>query len=151
MSDTSQGKGWWQAADGKWYAPTMTVMQIAAPETFLFTIGDIGVSPSWVVTPSGNVPIAEAQITAVDHTITTKKTPTWVIVMVVLFIWFFFLSLLLLIIKEDVTRGSVMVTVTGSGIYHVSHLPTFGPEQAMVMHRNVDQANAMAQRARLAS
>ena len=21
MSDTSQGPGWWQASDGKWYAP----------------------------------------------------------------------------------------------------------------------------------
>lgn len=24
MSDTSQGEGWWQASDGKWYPPDLT-------------------------------------------------------------------------------------------------------------------------------
>lgn len=150
MSDTSQGKGWWQAQDGKWYPPRMSVAQINAPEPFLFTIGDIGVSPSWIVTPQGNVPIVEADITAVNHTITTRKTPGWVIALVVIFIWVFFLSLLLLIIKEDRVTGSVMVTVSGAGVYFVSHQGAGSPQQSMDLFRKVDQTKAMIQQAKMA-
>lgn len=150
MSDTSQGNGWWQASDGKWYAPTVTEMQVQAPEPFLFAIGDIGVSRSWIVTRSGNVPIEDAQITIADHTIRSKHTPGIIIVLVVLFIWVFLLSLLLLLIKQERVTGSVMVTVTGPGFYHVSHLPIYGATSVMLMHRNVDQANAMIHAARQA-
>jgi hypothetical protein len=31
MSDTSQGEGWWQAADGKWYAPQSAETAPASP------------------------------------------------------------------------------------------------------------------------
>lgn len=30
MSDVSQGEGWWQASDGKWYPPTQPVSEPAA-------------------------------------------------------------------------------------------------------------------------
>jgi len=34
MSDTSQGPGWWQASDGKWYAPELhpQAQQVQAPQ-----------------------------------------------------------------------------------------------------------------------
>ena len=31
MSDTSQGEGWWQASDGKWYAPQSAATAPASP------------------------------------------------------------------------------------------------------------------------
>lgn len=149
MSDTSQGTGWWKAADGKWYPPRMTAMQITAPEPFVLTIGDIGVSRSWVVTPQGNVPIDQAQISAIDQTITIQKTPGWAVAMAVIFIWVFLLSLLFLLVKENQTKGTVMVTVTGPGVHHVVFVPAYTAQQAMIAKRDVDHTNALIQRARL--
>ena len=31
MSDTSQGPGWWQASDGKWYPPEQAQPAAASP------------------------------------------------------------------------------------------------------------------------
>ena len=34
MSDVSQGPGWWQASDGKWYPPQETATEAAPPPAF---------------------------------------------------------------------------------------------------------------------
>lgn len=149
MSDTSQGKGWWQAADGKWYAPQMTAMQINAPEPFMLTVGNIGVSQSWIVTPSGNVPIREASVTSIEQTATVQKIPTWAIVLTVIFIWVFLLSLLFLLVRETKTQGTIMVTITGPGVHHVTFVPVSDPMRAMAVKRDVDQIDALIQRAKL--
>ena len=42
MSDTSQGPGWWQASDGKWYPPEQAPAAAPAPVRF----ADFGLSPA---------------------------------------------------------------------------------------------------------
>ena len=52
MSDTSQGPGWWQASDGKWYAPQPPVqVQPAAPPPPLGA--DAPQGPGWYQASDG--------------------------------------------------------------------------------------------------
>lgn len=39
MSDQSQGPGWWQAADGKWYPPEAATMPAATPSVPGYPMG----------------------------------------------------------------------------------------------------------------
>jgi hypothetical protein len=46
MSDVSQGPGWWQASDGKWYPPEQSATATAAPPP----------APSFAPSPAGYPP-----------------------------------------------------------------------------------------------
>ena len=93
------------------------------PEQFLVTIGDINVSPHWVVTPSGTAPRAGAQWFFVDQSRTERKIPTWAIVLAIVFALACLLGLLFLLVKEDVTVGYVQVSVRAGDITHTTHVP----------------------------
>lgn len=114
------------------------------PEQFVLTIGDIGVSPSWVVTPNGTAPLRQSQWTAQDRTFTTQTTPTWAIVMAVLGFLFCLLGLLFLLAKESQTSGYVEVTVRSGGLFHVVQLPAHSPQAVASARQLVYQAQSMA-------
>ncbi|MEP1122437.1 MAG: hypothetical protein ABJH68_00935 [Ilumatobacter sp.] len=116
----------------------------AQPEQFVLTIGDIGVSPSWVVTPNGTAPLRESQWTVQDRTFVTQTTPTWAIVMAVLGIVFCLLGLLFLIVKENQTSGYTEVTVRSGNLFHVVQLPANSPHAVAHARQLVYQAQSMA-------
>ena len=84
---------------------------MSAPEPVLVTIGDLGFSEHWVVSPHGTVPLEGAVITVDDHTHSVSKTPTWAIVVAIVGVFFFFLSLLFLLVRETEISGYLTVTV----------------------------------------
>ena len=47
MSDTSQGPGWWQASDGKWYPPQPVVARVA-PETNGLAVASLVLGLVWL-------------------------------------------------------------------------------------------------------
>ncbi len=114
------------------------------PEQFVLTIGDIGVSPSWVVTPNGTAALRDSQWTAHDRTFTQQTTPTWAIVMAVLGIVFCLLGLLFLIVKETQTSGYTEVTVRSGNLFHVVQLPANSPQAVAHARQLVHQAQSMA-------
>jgi hypothetical protein len=114
------------------------------PEQFVLTIGDIGVSPSWIVTPNGSASLRDSQRTVQDRTFTQQKTPTWAIVMAVLGIVFCLLGLLFLIVKENQTSGYVEVTVRSGNVFHVVQLPANSPQAVAHARQLVYQAQSMA-------
>lgn len=87
------------------------------------TIGDIGVTPTSVVTPNGTAPLRESQWFVVDQSVTSERIPTWAIVCAVAFAFLCLLSLLLLLVKEPVTTGYVNVTVRSGDLVHTTQLP----------------------------
>lgn len=114
------------------------------PEQFVLMIGDIGISPSWVVTPNGTAPLRESQWTVRDWTVTRQAIPTWAIVMAVIGAALCLLGLLFLLVKEPQTSGYVEVTVQSGGVYHVVQLQADTPHAVAHARQLVFQAQSMA-------
>lgn len=166
MSDTSQGSGWWQATDGRWYPPQDAEVTAIAPpplgppppppmpappmaqQPFLVTIGDIGVTPDTVVTPNGSGPLAGSQWIVTDRTTVTQAIPTWAIVMAVLFALLCLLGLLFLLVKETRITGYVEVTVRTGDVMHMTQLPVHTAQDIDRYRHMVSYAQGLAAQAR---
>jgi hypothetical protein len=122
-------------------APTETR---APTEQFVLTIGDIGVSRSWVVTPQGNSPIGSSQWIVRDMSRTERKIPTWAIVLAVVFAIACLLGLLFLLVKEDRTVGYVEVTVTAPGLQWMTQVPVSSQAQIARVRQDVAYAQSLA-------
>ena len=99
----------------------------AGPEPFILTIGDIGVTRHWVVTPNGTAPLAGSQWIARDLTRTESRIPPWAIVLAIIFAFFCLIGLLFLLVKEAYTTGYFEVSVNSGSLYHVTQLPVSHP------------------------
>jgi hypothetical protein len=159
--------GWWLASDGRWYPPesapnpppstgasaasvesVASASPAAAPSPFLLTIGDIGVTPDWVVTPNGSAPISGSQWIVMDMSRTESRIPGWAVVMAIIFAIFCLIGLLFLLVKETTTTGYVEVSVRSGDLYHRTQVPVFGPESVAQVRQSVGQAQTLAARAR---
>ena len=112
------------------------------PEELVLTIGDIGVSPSWVVTPNGTAPLAGSQWTVLDNTRIERYTPGWATFWGIALAFFFLLGLLLLFAKRERIVGYVHVTVVSGPLMHTTQLPVSHPI-------DVDRARAIVHRAQV--
>ena len=92
-------------------------------EPLLVTIGDIGFSETWVVTPVGSAPLAGTELVVTDMTRTVSRTPTWAIIVAVAGVFFFFLSLLFLLVRERETSGYLQVIVRNGELFHTTTIP----------------------------
>lgn len=113
-------------------------------EPLLVSIGDIGVSASWVITPSGTRPVGQVHWMFTDMSRTAERIPAWAIVCVVIFVWFCFLGLLFLLAKESRTEGHVQVIVQGPGLVHTVQLPVFSVDQVADYNARVNYARSIS-------
>jgi len=113
------------------------------PEQILLSIGDIGVSPSWVVTPNGSAPLAGSQWIVQDRTFTQRSIPAYAIVLAVVFAFACLLGLLFLLIREDRVTGYVEVSVRSGNLFHVTQLPAQSPQAVLYARQLVAQAQSM--------
>ena len=144
MSAFQAGSGWWQASDGRWYPPQPSTAQASRiPESPLVQIGEIVVSTSWVVTPAGNRPVAQATWNVNDMYRSYRAIPTWAIVMTILTVWFFLLGLLWLLVKEDRTEGFVQVSVYSPGFSHATSIPVNSGMQVLDVYNRVNYARSI--------
>jgi hypothetical protein len=117
------------------------------PEPFLVNIGDIHVSPHWVVTPSGAAPLAGAQWFFLNQSRTERKIPTWAIVLAVVFALACLLGLLFLLVKEEVTVGWVQVSVRAGDLTHITNVPVTSRMDVARVAQLVQQAQALSAQA----
>jgi hypothetical protein len=127
--------------------PPGGVAPVPQPEQFLFAVGDIHVSPHWVVTPSGTAPLAGAQWFFVDQSRTERKIPTWAIVLAVVFALACLLGLLFLLVKEEVTVGFVAVSVRAGDMSHTTHVAVSNRGQVAHLSSLVQQVQQLTARA----
>ncbi len=120
----------------------------APAEQFVLAIGDIHVSPNWVVTPSGTARLTGAQWFVVDQTRTERRIPTWAVVVAVIFALACLLGLLFLLVKEDQTTGYVQVSVRAGDLAHTTALPITDHQQVAYVQSQVAQARALSAQAR---
>jgi len=114
----------------------------------LVTIGDIGVSQEWVVTPSGSCPVRDANWMFTDLSRTVQRIPVWAVVCCVLFLVFCLLGLLFLLAKEEYTEGYAQVVVQGPRLVHTVQLRVSSPHQVMDYNQRVNYARALSAAAR---
>lgn len=112
-------------------------------EAPLVVIGDIIVTQSWVVTPSGTVPVGSVTWTFTDMSITSEAIPAWAIVCAVLFAVLCLLGLLFLLVKESRTRGGVQVVVQGPGLLHATQIPVWALDQVYDLNARVNYARSL--------
>jgi len=105
-------------------------------EPTLVTVGDIAVTPSAVLTPSGRYPLGGSTWIVSNNTMMTESIPAYAIVLAILFFIFCLLGLLFLLIKERKVTGFMQVSVQGPGLYHMTQIPISHPGQIVeVEHR----------------
>lgn len=114
------------------------------PEPMLVTIGDIGVTPSTVVTPSGTRPVGQVQWMFTDMSRTTQAIPVWAIVCTIVFFIFCLLGLLFLLVKETRTEGHVQIVVQGRGFLHTTQLPVSSIDQVADYNARVNYARSVS-------
>ena len=114
-------------------------------------VGDIQVTSTHVVTPSGTFALRDVNVYAMDQTYTSNKTPTWAIVAAVVTVWFALLGLLFLLAKEQKTEGYVTITIDGGGMRHVSSIPVFTPQQRAAVLQNAAYLSMLAGQARMSA
>lgn len=114
------------------------------PDPIILSIGDIGVTRFWVVTPNGTAPLAGSRWIAFDRTQTESKIPTWAIVLAIIFAVFCLIGLFFLLVKEQVTRGHVEVMVTAGNLMHTTQVPITREVQIAQIRQNVAQAQTLA-------
>jgi hypothetical protein len=113
-------------------------------EQMLVTMGDIGVTQSWVVTPSGTRPVGSVTWLFSDMSRTTQSIPAWAIVCAILFFVFCLLGLLFLLVKETRTEGFVQIVVQGPGLVHTTQLPVSSVQQIADYNARVNYARALS-------
>ncbi|WP_017539050.1 MULTISPECIES: hypothetical protein [Nocardiopsis] len=134
------GTGGWDAAP-----------QPASGEPILTSIGDITLTQSEVITPSGRFPIRGAQWNVTDMSHVEEKLSTTGLVLtigsIVLFIWFCGLGLLglfFLLMKEKVTTGNIQVTVSNGNSHYATVIPARTPETMQQVTQQVNYARSLS-------
>ena len=113
-------------------------------DPIVLTIGDIGVSRHWVVTPNGTAPLAGSSWIARDMTRTESRIPPWAIVLAVVFAFLCLIGLLFLLVKETRITGYVEVSVSSGSLYHVTQVPVSNEYQVAQIRQQVHQAQTLA-------
>ena len=124
----------------------MSMVPGATPpsDPLLFTIGDIGVSRHWVVTPNGSAPLSGSQWIGQDHSREQTGIPAWAIVLAIIFFLACLLGLLFLLAKETKVTGYFEVTVRSGQVMHTTQLPVSNAQQVAQYRAMVHHAQAMA-------
>lgn len=109
-------------------------------EPYVASVGDIGVTPSWVVTPRGSAPLAGSQWWVAERGAWSQQIPVWAIVLAILL---FPLGLLFLLCKEPKWNSWLEVTVESGALVHVAVLAVPSVE-AQWAHATVDRIRSLA-------
>jgi hypothetical protein len=108
-------------------------------------IGDITVTQSSVMIPSGRYPVAGSVWTLTDMSRTEEKVSTVGIVLAVVgFLLVCFLSLLFLLMKDRTTTGFIQVSVQGDGFHHATMIPAYSPASIGQVWGQVNYVRSLA-------
>ena len=114
------------------------------PDPILFTVGDIGVSRHWVVTPNGTAPMAGSTWIGQDMSREQTGIPAWAIVLAIVFCLACFLGRPFLLCKETKVSGYFEISVQSGNLRHVTQLPVSSAQQVMQYRQAVQHAQGLA-------
>jgi hypothetical protein len=116
-------------------------------QSFLLTIGDIGVTPTQIITPNGSGALAGSQWIFVDTSRTETKIPTVAIILAIVFALLCLIGLLFLLMKEKTTTGYVEVSVRSGNVFHKTQIPVNSQMKIDNIRQLVGKAQALAMQA----
>jgi hypothetical protein len=116
-------------------------------QSFLLTIGDIGVTPTQIITPNGSGALAGSQWIFVDTSRTETKIPTVAIILAIVFAFLCLIGLLFLLMKEKTTTGYVEVTVRSGNVFHKTQIPVNSQTKIDEVRQLVGKAQTLAMQA----
>ena len=123
----------------------MTDAPIAhAAEPILLTLGEISVTSTSLILPSGRHPVKGAVWTVMDQSRSSQRIPPYAIVLAIVFALACLIGLLFLLIKETVVSGYVNVTVQGKGFYQATQVPVSSAWEVQRVRQLVDQARSLS-------
>lgn len=145
MDDSTSETGGANAGNGSEHELPPAPVADSSPthDQIVLTIGDIGVTRHWVVTPNGSAPLAGSQWITRDMTRVESKIPTWAIVLAIIFALLCLVGLLFLLVKEPQTRGHIEVSVQNGTLYHVTQIPVVSAAQIDQIRQQVHQAQTL--------
>jgi hypothetical protein len=109
------------AAPGGYVPPAAPPPYAPPAAPILLAMGDIAVTQTHVITPSGTYPLEGTSWYVADHSVYEQVTPQWALITAIVGLFVVcILSLLLLLVKETKLSGFVQVTVQGPGWSHVA-------------------------------
>jgi len=114
------------------------------PEQQLTSVGDIGISQNWIMTPNGSYPIRGSLWTVTDMTQYRESVSTAGVVLCLIFVWFCLLGLLFLLMKDRSYTGYVQVTVQGKGFHYSTMIPVNNSGVAYSVNQTVNYARNLA-------
>jgi len=109
----------------------------------LVTIGDIACTQTTVITPNGSHSLAGTNWIVANNTRTSEKIPTYAIVLAIVLALACLLGLLFLLIKEQVTEGTMQVTVQSDDFFYSTHVPVSDPAQIVDIEQRVNYARGL--------
>src|SRR5699024_7019912 len=110
----------------------------------ILTIGDISISQSTAVTPSGRIPLNGSIWTVPDLSRTEGTSPPWATVVAMLITWPCCLSLLSLLVKDSGPTGHAQVSVQGGRLHHSTAIPAHHPATRPHIHQQVNYVRSPA-------
>ncbi|MFL6073001.1 MAG: serine/threonine-protein kinase [Mycobacteriales bacterium] len=121
----------------------MTAQQSPYYEPVLVTFGEISVTQTRILVPSGSYPLEGANWTVVDNTRTRERIPPYAIVLAVVFAFACLLGLLFLLIRERKTEGWVTITVQNRDVYFVQQIPVYASQQVFHLRAQIDHVRGL--------
>jgi hypothetical protein len=133
------------------HCENQTSLTAAAPpplsQSFLLTIGDIGITSNQVVTPNGSGPLAGSQWIFTDSSRTETKIPAMAIILAIIFALLCLIGLLFLLMKEKTITGYVEVTVRTGNVFHKTQIPVNSQSKIDEVRQLTAKAQALAMQA----
>lgn len=107
-------------------------------------LGDITVTATHAITPSGVFALADSQWSVTDMSTTTKRMSQTGIVLALLgFFLVCILSLFFLLMTEQQTTGYIQVSVTDGNRTHIANIPATSPQTMVGTSAQVDYARSL--------
>lgn len=114
-------------------------------EPVLVTVGDMGCTAHWVLTPSGVHPLAGTIWIVTHQTTLTRRIPSYAIVLAILFAVVCLLGLLFLAVREERLQGFVQVSVHApDGFYYATQVPITDQRQVLDTEQRVTYIRGLA-------
>ncbi|GAB3500282.1 hypothetical protein [Nocardiopsis coralliicola] len=139
------------AQSGGWESAAAVPAQPDPSSQVLTYIGDIALTQTEVIVPSGRFPIKGATWDVADMTRVEERVSTVGVILaiasVALFIWLCLiglLGLLFLLMKEKKTTGTIQVTVHNGSAYYAAVIPARGPQTVHEVMRQVNYARSLS-------
>jgi hypothetical protein len=115
------------------------------PGPVIVQIAELGVTSTVVHTPTGDIPLAGSQWQVNDYWFTSQRIPRWAIIAAVLgFCVLTVFSLLFLLVKEQVSQGTVQVTVTNGTRQYVARIPVRDQGAVTAINQQVNYVRTLA-------